>query len=71
MKAITLKRSTLQRVVSRMRHDGTLESFTSRVSLVSREGSFSYLYFDSFPSLCAVSFLLSSYNAVYAVIITD
>ena len=71
MKAITLKRSTLQRVTTRMRYDGTLEAFTSRVSLVSSEGSFSYLYFDSFPALCAVSFLLSSYNAVSSVIITD
>ena len=71
MIAISLKRSTLQRVVSRMRHDGTLESFTSRVSLVSREGSFSYLYFDSVPALSSVSILLSAYNAVYCVIILD
>ena len=71
MIAISLKRSTLKRVLSRMRYDGTLEAFTSRVSLVSREGSFSYLYFDSLSSLCAVSILLASYNSVYVVIITD
>lgn len=67
MIAIILKSSTYNRVSTRLRYDGSLQTFLAVPSRVSHDSGFTYLYFRCFSHLCMASDFLSAYNAVYRV----
>lgn len=67
MKAIVLKDSTYNRVMARLRSDGSHVYFSSLSSRVFHESGFTYLYFHSFSDLSIASDYLWGYNAVYRV----
>lgn len=67
MIAIVLKDSTFNRVMTRLRNDGSHVYFLSLPSRVFHDAGFTYLYFHSLSDMCIVSDFLSCYNAVYRV----
>ena len=67
MIAIVLKRSTYNRVTTRLRHFGDLTIFSALPSRVFHDGGFTYLYYESLSDLCFATDFLSSLNAVYRV----
>ena len=71
MIAIVLKDSTYNRVITRLRHDGSFVSFISLPSRVFHDYGFTYLYFQTFSSLCYATDFLSAHHAVYRVVETS
>ena len=71
MLAIVLKQSTYNRVITRLRHSGSLSQFTSLACRVFHDYGFTYLYFESPSDLCYATDFLSSLNAVYRVVETS
>ena len=67
MIAIVLKDSTFNRVMARLRSDGSHVYFLSLPSRVSQKCGFTYLYFRSFSDLSTVSFYLYFSNVFYRV----
>ena len=67
MMAIVLKDSTYKRVLTRLRHDASIQVFLSLPSRVFHEFGSTYLYFEEFHDLCCASDFLHAYNAVYRV----
>ena len=68
MLAIVLKDSTLNRVVTRLRHCGSHVDFLSLPSRVSHDYGFTYLYFHSLSDMCYATDLLYAFNALYRVV---
>ncbi len=71
MIAIVLKDSTFNRVMTRLRSQGSHVDFLSLTSRVFHDGGFTYLYFQSLSDLCYATDFLSAFNAVYRVVETS
>lgn len=67
MKCITLRKSTYQRVIRRLRYAGDLDAFEHLYMSVSYDSEFVYLYFASNAYLSDATLYLFSYNACYVV----
>lgn len=68
MIAIVLKTSTFNRVSTRLRYAGSLETFLSLSSRVFHDCGATYLYFYSLSDMCYATDFLSGLNAVYRVV---